>query len=156
MTLEKGGEREGGMKVDAKGYYGILALAELARQYKGGEPLQVKEIASQRQIPREYLGQIMVQMKRAGLVHGARGPGGGYILARPPETITMKEMLTVLGGPFVGMDLRSRGPRLRDSLVSQRIIEAWARGVNAFERVLEETTLADLCRREDKAYMYYI
>lgn len=144
------------MKVDAKGYYGMLALAELALRYKSREPLQVREIARQRQIPREYLGQIMVQLKKAGLVHGARGPGGGYVLARPPDAITMKEMLTVLGGPFVGMDLKSRGRRLAFSSVSQRVIETWAKGVAAFEKVLEETTLADLCRPEDKSYMYYI
>ena len=144
------------MKVDAKGYYGMLALAELAQRYKSRGPLQVREIARQRQIPREYLGQIMVQLKKAGLVHGARGPGGGYVLARPPDTITMKEMLTVLGGPFVGMDLKSRGRRVAFSSVSQRVIETWARGVAAFEKILEETTLADLCRPEDKSYMYYI
>jgi Rrf2 family protein len=144
------------MKVDAKGYYGMLALAELAQRYKSRGPLQVREIARQRQIPREYLGQIMVQLKKAGLVHGARGPGGGYVLARPPDTITMKEMLTVLGGPFVGMDLKSRGRRLAFSSVSQRVIETWAKGVTAFEKILEETTLADLCRPEDKSYMYHI
>lgn len=144
------------MKVDAKGHYGMLALAELALRHKNRGPLQVKEIARQRQIPREYLGQIMVQLKKAGLVHGARGPGGGYVLARPPDTITMKEMLTVLGGPFVGMDLKSRGRRLAFSSVSQRVIETWAKGVAAFEKILEETTLADLCRPEDKSYMYYI
>lgn len=144
------------MKVDSKGFYGILALAELAQRYKSREPLQVREIAREQKIPREYLGQIMVQLKKAGLVHGARGPGGGYVLARPPETITMKEMLRVLGGPFGGVDFRSHGFRLRESLVTQRVMECWARGITALEKAMEETTLADLCRPEDKAYMYYI
>jgi Rrf2 family protein len=144
------------MKVDAKGYYGILALAALAERYKGREPLQVKEIARQQQIPREFLGQIMVQLKKGGLVHGARGPGGGYVLARPPEAVTMKEMLAVLEGSSVGMNLMSRRHRVVFSPVSQRVIETWAKGVKAFEGILEETTLADLCRPEDEAYMYYI
>jgi DNA-binding IscR family transcriptional regulator len=126
------------MKVGSKGHYGLLALAELVESYKAGIPMQVKEIAKRQQIPQEYLGQIMVLLKRSNLVHGARGPGGGYLLARP------------------GVDVRSfRNGRLYSN-VSQKIIETWATGVRALEKVLEETTLADLCKTEGQAYTYYI
>lgn len=144
------------MKVGSKGHYGLLALAELAEGYKAGRPMQVREIAKRQQIPQEYLGQIMVLLKRSNLVHGARGPGGGYLLARPPESITVKEALAVLEGPLIGVDVKSfRNGRLHSN-VTQKIIETWATGIRALEKVLEETTLADLCRNDEQAYTYYI
>ena len=118
--------------------------------------MQVKEIAEARHIPSQYLGQIMVLLKRGRLVHGSRGPSGGYILARPPETISVKEVLHVLEGPLVGFDLRPQMQGRSISPVTQRLIETWARGVRAMEMILEETTLADLCKPEVGALMYYI
>ena len=144
------------MNVGSKGHYGLLALAELVENYKAGSPIQVKEIAKRQQIPQEYLGQIMVLLKRSNLVHGARGPGGGYLLARPPESITVKEALTVLEGPLIGVDIKSFSNGRRHSNVTQKIIETWTTGVRALEKVLEETTLADLCKSDGQAHTYSI
>ena len=144
------------MKVSSKGHYGLLALAELADNYKVRRAVQVKEIANSQQIPLQYLGQIMVMLRRGHLVHAARGPTGGYNLARPPETISVKEILSVLEGPAVGLELRAQMESRSDSKVTQRLLETWARGVSAMETVLEETTLADLCKPEVSALMYYI
>jgi Rrf2 family cysteine metabolism transcriptional repressor len=143
------------MKIGSKGHYGLLALAELAANYRMRRAVQVKEIAKNQNIPSEYLGQIMVVLKRAHLVHGSRGPSGGYILARAPETISVKEILQALEGPGVGLDSKTRaGGGL--SSVTQKLRETWARGVRAMEQVLEETTLADLCKPTAESYMYYI
>ncbi|HWO43696.1 MAG TPA: Rrf2 family transcriptional regulator [Candidatus Eisenbacteria bacterium] len=144
------------MRLGSKTHYGILALAELASNYKSRRPLQVKEIAASQRIPPEYLGQIMVLLNRARLVHGARGPGGGYVLARAPEHITLREAIEVLEGPLAGFDTRLRRSGGRIALATQKLIEAWARGIAAMEKALEETTLADLCATEEPAYMYYI
>ena len=143
------------MKIGSKGHYGLLALAELAANYRMRRAVQVKEIAKNQNIPSEYLGQIMVVLKRAHLVHGSRGPSGGYILARATETISVKEILQALDGPGVGLDSNTRaGSGL--SSVTQKLRETWARGVRAMEQVLEETTLADLCKPSAESYMYYI
>ena len=144
------------MKVGSKAYYGFLALVELATNYKIRRATQVKEIAKDQDIPTEYLGQIMVLLNRARLVHGSRGPGGGYILARPPETITVKEVIEVLEGPSVSINFRSRRKGGNGALATERLIQTWAKGVAAMESVLEETTLADLCKPEQETYMYYI
>jgi Rrf2 family protein len=143
------------MKIGSKGHYGLLALAELAANYRMRRAVQVKEIAKNQNIPPEYLGQIMVVLKRAHLVHGSRGPTGGYILARPPETVSVKEILQALEGPVVGVDFQTRR-RNGLSSITQKLIETWARGVRAMEQVLEETTLADLCKPSAESYMYYI
>ena len=144
------------MKVSSKGHYGLLALAELAESYKMRRAVQVKEIANSQQIPMQYLGQIMLLLKRGHLVHAARGPSGGYILTRPPETISVREILAALEGPSIGFDLRAQAQGRSVSKVTQRLEETWARGVRAMETVLDETTLADLCKPEVGALMYYI
>jgi Rrf2 family protein len=144
------------MKVSSKGHYGLLALAELADNYRQRRAVQVKEIAGNQQIPLQYLGQIMVLLKRGHLVNAARGPSGGYVLARPPETISVREILSVLEGPDGSLDLQTQMHGRATSRVTQRLVETWARGVRAMETVLEETTLADLCKPEVGALMYYI
>jgi Rrf2 family transcriptional regulator, cysteine metabolism repressor len=146
----------GQVKVGSKGHYGLLALAELAENYKLRRAVQVKEIANNQQIPLQYLGQIMVLLRRGHLVHAVRGPSGGYTLARPPETITVKEIITLLEGPAIGLELQAQMNVRSASKVTQRFFETWARGVRAMETVLEETTLADLCKPEISALMYYI
>ncbi|HMF49421.1 MAG TPA: Rrf2 family transcriptional regulator, partial [Candidatus Saccharimonadales bacterium] len=88
--------------------------------------------------------------------HAVRGPTGGYMLARPPESITVKEVLQVLEGPSVGLELRAQMHSRSMSRVTQRLIETWGRGLRAMEKILDETTLADLCKPEQEALMYYI
>ena len=144
------------MKVSSKGHYGLLALAELVANYKLQRAVQVKEIAHKQQIPLQFLGQIMAALRRGHLVHAVRGPSGGYLLARPPETISVKEVLVVLEGPAVGFELKAQERRRTISQVTQRLIEVWARGIREMEKVLDETTLADLCRPEVTRMMYYI
>jgi len=144
------------MQLSSKGHYGLLALAELVENYKLRRSVQVKEIALSRNIPSQYLGPIMVLLKRGRLVHVARGPTGGYMLARAPETITVKEVIHVLEGPTVGFELKAQMLGRSGSLVTQRLLETWTRGVRAMETVLEETTLADLCKPEQPTLMYYI
>jgi Rrf2 family protein len=144
------------MKVGSKAYYGFLALVELANNFKAKRATQVKEIANEHDIPAEYLGQIMVLLNRARLVHGSRGPGGGYVLARPPETISLREVIEVLEGPFATIDLRAKRKSGTGALAIERLMQAWAKGVAAMESALEDTTLADLCKPEQESYMYYI
>ena len=144
------------MKVGSKGHYGLLALAELAENYRQRRAIQVKEIASNQQIPPQYLGQIMVLLKRSHLVNAARGPSGGYMLARPPETISVREILAALEGPDTEFELKAQMHGRSMSRVTQRLIQTWSRGVRAMETVLEETTLADLCKPEAPVLMYYI
>jgi len=143
------------MKVGSKGYYGLLAMADLVQNYRGNQPVQVKEIARRQKIPEEYLGQIMVLLKRANLVHGTRGPGGGYHLARPPENITVSHVLQVLEGPLLGGNSTNQRTRPA-SMVARRLIDTWTRAMEASEKILEEVTLADLCRPDDRVQMYYI
>jgi Rrf2 family protein len=144
------------MKVGSKGFYGLLALTDLAEHHKQREPVQVREIARRQRIPEEYLGQIMVLLKRANLVHGTRGPSGGYHLARSPEEITVREVLRILEGPPVAINLKDQKKLWGSSSTARRILDAWSRAAEASEKILQEVTLADLCGPAEKPRMYYI
>ncbi len=144
------------MKIGSKGFYGVLAMAELVLNRKAGRPIQVKEIAQRQKIPEEFLGHIMVLLKRADLVRSHRGPGGGYLLAHPPESISLGAVLQVLEGPFIDSEIRREKKQSTASVVARRLLETWASAVQASEKILEEVTLADLCRPEEGNRMYYI
>lgn len=78
------------------------------------------------------------------------------MLARAPENITVREVIHTLEGPMIGFELRGQLGGGNGSIVTQRLTQTWARGIRAMETVLEETTLADLCKPEQPALMYYI
>lgn len=81
--------------VSTKGSYGLTAVIILARA-KNNELLQIKEIASIGDIPSNYLEQILVVMKKSGIVESIRGASGGYRLLRDPNDISVYEILKTL------------------------------------------------------------
>lgn len=134
------------MKLSSRADYGLRALVDLALQYDSGEPVQVKDIARRQDIPEDYLGQLMVGLRRSGLIESTRGPSGGYSLARPPVDITMAEALEALEGPFFENDTASNA-----------IESAWIEAMQAALAVLRSVTLQDICHRQRAAApMYYI
>ena len=80
------------MKLSTKGRYAIIALTDLAIA-KPDHLTSLAEIAERQDISLAYLEQLFVRLRRAGLVDSVRGPGGGYKLARAPETIRIAEVL---------------------------------------------------------------
>src|ERR687884_2327145 len=89
----------GTVKVSTRGDYATRALLSLALH--GSErPTSVKEIAERTNLPQPYLEQILLSVKGAGLVRSKRGVGGGYVLARPPDEITLAQIVTAVEGPL--------------------------------------------------------
>lgn len=135
------------MKVSRKGEYGIRALCLLAERHGEGV-VQIREIARLESIPWKFLEGILLQMKMVGLVRSRRGVEGGYALARPPEKITLGEVIRLLDGPLAPMgsaaelrDLMAESPRhagFYSVLMDVR---------NAAAGILDSTTLADVVAR---------
>jgi Rrf2 family protein len=148
------------MRVSLQAQYAISALFDLA--YNGhGEPIQVRVIGERQAIPARYLEQIFQRLRKADLVTGKRGPGGGYVLARPPDEISMRDVIeAVEGAPSEWVASEPGGiatPHRPDFL--------WPRMAAQFAALLAETTLEALCRdaelanvrhAEREAAMYYI
>ncbi|MGQ0616348.1 MAG: RrF2 family transcriptional regulator [Acidimicrobiia bacterium] len=88
------------MKVSTRGDYACRALLSLALHGDGPTPTSVRDIAERTALPQPYLEQILLALKGAGLVRSKRGVGGGYVLARPPEEITLGDVVSAVDGPI--------------------------------------------------------
>jgi len=87
------------MKFSTRSTYGMRAMLALAQTYGQGT-IMVREIAERQHLPVTYLEQLMVPLRKAGLVSAVRGAHGGYTLTRPPMEITIGEIVTALEGPI--------------------------------------------------------
>lgn len=83
--------------ISTKGIYGLYAVFELALRFGSG-PLRIGRIAKAQNIPRHYLEQLLLKLKKSGLVRSWRGAEGGYELARHPSNISVYEVLRCLEG----------------------------------------------------------
>jgi len=97
--------------ISTKGAYGLNAMYELSK-HKEQSPLQIREISSNANIPQNYLEQLLSKLRQAGLVKSIRGAKGGYILAKKPEDIIVKDILIALEGDLKILDKRTDNPIL--------------------------------------------
>jgi Rrf2 family transcriptional regulator, iron-sulfur cluster assembly transcription factor len=84
------------MKLTTRGHYSVKALLDLSLQPDYG-PTSVRAIAQRQDLPAPYLEKLLIEMRRAGLVHSLRGPQGGYQLARSPAQISLGQILEAVG-----------------------------------------------------------
>jgi len=85
------------LKITTKGRYGLRALIDLA-QYSEIEPVSINSIANRQGISERYLEQLMTLLKKAGIIKSIRGAGGGYVLAKEMEDISVGDVLRALEG----------------------------------------------------------
>jgi Rrf2 family iron-sulfur cluster assembly transcriptional regulator len=129
------------VKVSTRGDYAARALLSLAL-HGSDEPTSVKEIAERTNLPQPYLEQILLAAKGAGLVRSKRGVGGGYVLARPADQITLAEILAAVDGPLT--TLVTEHDHCEGHCVLQ---EVWVGVSEEMRQVLERVTLAELVER---------
>jgi Rrf2 family protein len=151
------------MKITKRGEYALKALLVLCSVYDE-RTLSLREISEQEKLPLKFLEQIMMVVKRTGLVRSIKGKHGGYALARPPREITLGEIIRAVDGPLapVGtageiarrIESGSGHPGLYSILLDVR---------NAISEILDKQTLADVCERSRElrltkasGRMYYI
>jgi Rrf2 family protein len=133
------------VRISAKGEYAIEAMLDLSRQrHRGLVPIQ--EIAARQGIPQRYLEQVLLALKRAGLLDSRRGSSGGYRLARSPEDISVGDVLRAVEGaqaPFAARAGAERRPdRERDDLAA-----LWREVGEAISQVVDRITIAELVAR---------
>ncbi|MEZ7933409.1 MAG: Rrf2 family transcriptional regulator [Sulfurospirillum sp.] len=98
--------------LSTKGMYGLSAMYQLFLS-KSNKPLQIKEISARAEIPQNYLEQLLILLRQAGLVSSVRGAYGGYLLAKNAEDILIKDILIALEGNLVVTDVDVKDPVLR-------------------------------------------
>jgi Rrf2 family protein len=136
----------GAVAFSTKGEYGVRLMVQLGRHYGQG-PASLAEIASEEDLPRAYLEQLVMSLRDAGLVTSTRGARGGYQLARDPRDIRMGEVLRALEGPLAPMICATDDPEhaTQCDRSSRCTVNAlWVRVRDAVTTALDSMTLADL------------
>jgi Rrf2 family protein len=126
------------MHISVKGEYALQAIFDLASQ-PPGEPVRIAGIARRQKIPQKFLELILAGLKQAGFVESRRGAEGGYLLARPAESLTVGEVLRSIEGPQQG---RSRPRRKAETPFT----DMWRQVDGAVSEVIDKTTFAGLLR----------
>lgn len=130
--------------ISQKAKYALRALVALAR---AGESMMIGEVAAQERIPRKFLEQILLELKRHGIVMSKRGKLGGYMLLMPADQITFGQVLRILDGPLAPLPCLSRIAyrRCADCRTEEdcEIRHVFAKVTISAREVLDRTTIAD-------------
>ncbi|MBB3809330.1 RrF2 family transcriptional regulator [Pseudochelatococcus contaminans] len=145
-----------------KGKYGLKAVVHLARLTPGTSAL-VADIAESNNIPKKFLDAILGELRNAGFLHSKKGKGGGYMLARPPETIIVGDIVRVLDGPLAPLPCASKTAYRpcedcpNEDACAVRLMMLEVR--ESIARVLDRRNLAemrDLPKDEMDSFVYHI
>jgi Rrf2 family protein len=130
--------------ISQKAKYALRALVALA---KADDSLMIGEIAARKKIPRKFLEQILLDLKRHGIVQSRRGRLGGYALLMPADRITYGQVLRIIDGPIAPLPCLSRIAYRRcadcQNEESCEIRRVFARVAESAREVLDRTTVAD-------------
>jgi Rrf2 family protein len=142
------------MKISAKTEYACIAMLELSARFGSGEPVRIRKIAERHDVPPRFLVQILLQLKGAGLVVSTRGALGGYHLVRPPDEVSLGEVMRVIeGGPKPDGQTSSASP---DSPAVKALMHAWHEVETAEREMLNAISFAKLLERarshDDRMY----
>jgi Rrf2 family protein len=132
------------MKLSTRSEYALLALLELSDNYGMGM-LKIEDIARRRKIPRKYLEQILLILKRAGYLKSRRGAEGGYLLSRSPKSISVAEIVRLMDGALAPVDSVSRYFYSHTPIEQSRELKALMKEIRDYvSGKLEKKTFADL------------
>jgi len=135
------------VKVSTRGDYASRALLSLALHPSIG-PTSVRDLAERTGLPQPYLEQILLALKGAGLVRSKRGVGGGYVLAREPEAITLGQIVSAVDGPIAAGDFGE--PHTNGACDHEGqcvLLDLWSEVGQHMREHLDSFTLADMVER---------
>ena len=129
------------MRISAKADYAVRAAVELASA--GDEPVKGERLAEAQGIPLQFLEHILLELKHARLVRARRGARGGYWLAKPPEEITLANVIRAVEGPLANIqDMAPESTKYPGN--AEGLTDVWIAVRASLRRVLERVTIADL------------
>lgn len=135
------------MRVTAKGEYATQAVLHLALRHP--RVVAIHEIAERHHIPIKYLEQILLELKRGGILASRRGLRGGYTLARAPQQVSVGEVLRLVDGPFsqssCALAAAKGTPCTEGDVCGLR--QMWQEVQDTVDAILYSTSFADLCAR---------
>ena len=135
------------MKITYKGDYSLKAMLNLALHYNKGV-LPIQELAKKGDIPYKFLEQILLSLKRGGFVGSKRGVNGGYFLAKPPENITVGDVIRFIEGPIEPVACAKQDSYEKCKDFPYCVFkDIWSQVYTATSLVVDTITFAELVRR---------
>ena len=134
------------MKLSTKSRYGAKAVIEIARNYMK-QPTKRKDISKNQKIPDSYLENILIDLKKKGIIESIRGAKGGFTLKRAPSEITLFDIVTVLQTSLEPVQCVN-DPNLCQNVASCVTRPIWLKLFNAQNEVLKGYTIQDLLDQE--------
>jgi Rrf2 family protein len=135
------------MKISTKGRYGLRILLDLATHQNKG-PVNLGDISERQGISEKYLWQVINLAKSAGLITSARGPKGGYSVAKPSDQITILEIISALEGPIILVDCLDKSENCeRNAMCVTR--EVWGKIEDSMKKTMASITLQDLIDNQE-------
>ena len=132
------------MRLNTKGRYAVMAMVDLAK-FGDGKPLSLAEIAERQEISLSYLEQLFAKLRRASLVKSVRGPGGGYVLARPASETRIADIICAVDEPIVATRCAPGSPMGCTSRKTRCLThDLWAELSNLIHLFFSSVTLADV------------
>lgn len=137
------------MKVSTRGEYGVRAMVALAKHFGEG-PISIGTMARESSVPYAYLEQLIVPLRKSGLVESKRGAQGGYVLSRSPELVKVGEVYRVMEGPVAPMDCVSEDvtDQTCPLIPGCQTRPVWIKVRDSIVDALDSMTLADLVRQD--------
>jgi Rrf2 family cysteine metabolism transcriptional repressor len=136
--------------VSTRGEYGMRLMVELARHFGEGS-LSLHTVAEREQLPEAYLEQLVAVLRKAGLVLGKRGAGGGYTLSRDPREITAGDVVRALEGPIEPQICTAEGDPVLNCVLEQDCgtRAVWHKLQATIARALDGMTLDQIARQTE-------
>ncbi|NQT46066.1 MAG: Rrf2 family transcriptional regulator [Candidatus Omnitrophica bacterium] len=135
------------MKLSKKTEYALKALIELTIDYdKGINVTLINDIAGRENIPPRYLEQILLRLKNSGILISKRGVGGGYALSRPPEEISMGDVIREVEGSLVSKNRKVVNISASDEM-SYGLNNVMAEATDAMKKVFDNISLKEMAER---------
>lgn len=135
------------MKLSTKGRYAVMAVVDLAAR-RSNKPLTLRDIALRQEISLSYLEQLFAKLRRAGLVRSVRGPGGGYLMAYPPEDTRIADIILAVDEPLLATRCMPGSPegcrRNKSRCLTHDLWDELGQQVHIF---LNSVTVADVIDR---------
>jgi Rrf2 family protein len=135
------------MNVSVKGEYALQAILDLSLQ-RGPDPVKIADIAKRQKIPQKFLELILASLKQGGFVASKRGAEGGYLLARPADTITVGDVLRFVDG--------ARNDKSTKRHDEHPLASFWRRLDESVSQIIDRTTFAELAREWEEQRAQYV
>lgn len=143
------------MKISTKGRYGLRALIDLAINMDS-ENVSIKAISERQNISERYLEQIFSLLRKAGIIVGRKGAQGGYSLGKKPRELTITELLKVLEGDSIFIDINDKAENELEDFINKNL---WKDINSIIKDYFTSITLEDLVedyKKSKDTIIYYI